>query len=149
MPATDGDAGSGPAGQRTLAQKIDHLFRHVHPHDRGEYTHQEVADGIRRLGGPTISASYLWQLRRGDRDNPTMRHLEALAEFFGVPPAYFFEAGEETAARIESELELLAALRDAGVRRIALRAAGLPARSLGSVEQMIELVRDLNGLDSL
>lgn len=144
MPPTDGDSTA-----RSLAQKIDHLFHHVHPADRGEYTHQEVADGIRRQGGPTISASYLWQLRRGDRDNPTMRHLEALAGFFGVPPAYFFEADEETAARIEAELELLSALRDAGVRRIALRAAGLPARSLGPVEQMIELVRDLNGLDSV
>lgn len=132
----------------TLADKLDHLFRTVHPADRGEYSHQEVADGVQRLGGPTISASYVWQLRRGDRDNPTMRHLEALAAFFGVPPAYFFDENEETAKTIRSELELLAALRDAGVRRIALRAVGLPPKSLVSVEQMIDLVRGLSGLDA-
>jgi transcriptional regulator with XRE-family HTH domain len=135
------------ARMSTLSEKLDHLFRTVHPADRGEYSHQEVADGVHRLGGPTISASYVWQLRRGDRDNPTMRHLEALAAFFGVPPAYFFDEDEAAAQAIRSELELLAALRDAGVRRIALRAVGLPPKSLLSVEQMIDLVRGLSGLD--
>jgi len=80
----------GPARRRTLAEKIDRLFQTVHPAD-GEYTHEEVASAIREAGGPTISGSYLWQLRKGVRDNPTMRHLEALSEFFGVPPAYFFD----------------------------------------------------------
>ncbi|MGD9891552.1 MAG: XRE family transcriptional regulator, partial [Dehalococcoidia bacterium] len=91
-----------------------------------------------------ISATYLWQLRKGLRDNPTKKHLEALADFFGVSPAYFFN--EEAAARIDAELELLAALRDASVRQIALRASGLSPQSLSTIAEMIERVRQLERL---
>lgn len=132
------------AGRRTLANKLDHLFRTIHPADRGEFSFEEVAEAIRARGGPTISATYLWQLRRGLRDNPTKKHLEALAGFFGVSPAYFFD--EAAAERIEEELGMLAALRDASVRQMALRATGLSLESLGAITEMIERVRELEGL---
>lgn len=135
--------GKGEAPQRSLAEKLDHLFETVHP-ARGEYTHQQVADAIEAAGGPTISATYLWQLRNGKRDNPTMRHLEALSGFFGVPPTYFFD--DDTTERIDAELELLVSLRDASVRQLALRASGLSEDSLGALVDMVERVRKLEGL---
>lgn len=131
-------------GRRTLAEKLDHLFRTVHSGSRGEFSFDEVARAVQARGGPTISATYLWQLRKGLRDNPTKKHLEALADFFGVPPAYFFD--DAAAARIDAELDLLAAMRDASVKRIALRAAGLSPESLGAIAEMIERVRQLEGL---
>lgn len=130
--------------QDSLAEKLNHLFHTVHPRNRGEYSNEEVAESIRSSGGPTISATYLWQLRKGLRDNPTKKHLEALAEFFGVSPAYFFD--DEAAAHIKAELELLAALRDASVRQLALRASGLSPESLSALAEMIERVRQLEGL---
>jgi len=133
-----------PAHARTLAEKLDHLFRTVHPRDRGEYSFEEVAEAIRQRGGPTISATYLWQLRKGLRDNPTKKHLEALSDFFGVPVSYFFD--EQAAARIDAQLDLLAALRDAQVQQLALRAAGLSPDSLRAIADMIERVRNLEGL---
>ena len=129
---------------KTLADKIDRLFRTIHPHGRGEYSFEEVAEAIRARGGPTISATYLWQLRKGLRDNPTKKHLEALADFFGVSPVYFFD--DAAAARIEAELDLLAALRDAQVRQVALRASGLSPDSLRTIADMIDRVRQLEGL---
>jgi transcriptional regulator with XRE-family HTH domain len=116
----------------------------VHPQGRGEYSYREVAKAIEDRHGPTISASYLNQLRTGVKDNPTKRHIEALATFFGVPAAYFFD--DDAAARIDAELDLLAALRDSGVRQIAMRAAGLPPQGLESVRQIIELARSVSGL---
>lgn len=130
------------ASGRTLAEKLDHLFRTVHP-GRREYSHEEVAAAI-RAGGVTISHTYIWQLRKGLRDNPTIRHLAALAEFFGVPAAYF--VNDADAARIDGELALLSAMRDASVRQVALRAAGLSAESLGTITEVIERVRQLEGL---
>jgi transcriptional regulator with XRE-family HTH domain len=130
--------------RRTLAERLDHLFRTIHPRGRGEYSYEEVAEAIRARGGPTISATYLWQLRKGVRDNPTKKHLEVLADFFGVSPAYFFD--DEAAARIEAELELLVALRDRPVRQLALRAFGLSPESLAAIAEMIERVRQLEGL---
>lgn len=131
-------------GARTLAQKVDRLFRTIHPRERGEYSFEEVSEGIRARGGPTVSATYLWQLRKGLRDNPTKKHLEALADFFGVSPSYFFD--EDAAKRIDAELDVLAALRDAPVRQIALRAVGLSPESLATIADMVERVRQLEGL---
>lgn len=128
----------------TLAEKIDHLFRTIHRRGRGEISYAEVAEGIRDRGGPTISASYLWELRTGRADNPTKKHLEALADFFGVRPSYFFD--EEAATRIEQQLDLLAALRDSGVRTIALRARGLSPEGLAAIRGVIEHVRQVEGL---
>lgn len=128
----------------TLAEKIDHLFRTIRPRYGGEYSYEEVARALREKGGPTISAAYVWQLRKGMRDNPTKRHLEALADFFGVPTGYFLD--DEIAARIDAELELLAALRDSGVRQLALRASGLSPENLRAIAQIVEQVRKLEGL---
>lgn len=130
--------------RRTLAEKIDRLFATVRPAGRGEYSHEQVARAIRDSGGPTISATYIWQLRKGMRDNPTMRHLEALAGFFGVSPAYFLD--DQAAEQIEAELELLASLRDTSVRNVALRAADLSPESLRAIRGIIERTRQLEGL---
>ncbi|SDH33705.1 Transcriptional regulator, contains XRE-family HTH domain [Lentzea fradiae] len=136
------DVASQPEG--SLAAKVDHLFRTVHSRAGREYTFEEVAEAIRVRGGPTISATYVWQLRRGLRDNPTKRHLEALAGFFGVPPAYFFD--DAVTEQIDSELALLTALRDSSVRRMALRASGLSPKSLGALTAMVERAREIEGL---
>ena len=137
-------AGSDAPRAKTLAEKIDHLFRTVHPAKGGEYTYEQVSKAIEDRGGPTISAAYVWQLRKGVRDNPTKRHLEALADFFGVPPSYFFD--EDAARRVDEELELLVALRDMDVRQVALRASGLSAGSLAAIAAMIEQARQIDGL---
>jgi transcriptional regulator with XRE-family HTH domain len=141
-----GTLGDMPVNPETgaLAAKVDNLFRTVRPRNGREYSFEEVAEAIRVKGGPTISATYLWQLRKGLRDNPTKRHLEALAGFFGVPPAYFFDDAQT--ARIDAELALLTALRDAPVRQIALRANGLSTKSLETITEMVDRVRELEGL---
>jgi hypothetical protein len=95
---------------------------------------------------PRSTAAQRWQhlQRKGLRDNPTKKHLEALSSFFGVPVAYFFD--DEAAARIDAELALLSAIRDARVRQVALRASGLSTESLETIAEMIERVRKLEGL---
>lgn len=132
-------------GRRSLAEKVDHLFRSIHPVGRGPYSYKEVEAGIRGRGGPAMSSSYVWQLRTGKRDNPTMKHLEALADFFGVSPSYFFE--EEASRRIQAELSMLATMRDAQVRSVALRASGLSPETLQAIQGFIERARDLEGLN--
>jgi transcriptional regulator with XRE-family HTH domain len=132
-----------PKPAKTLAEKIDHLFTVVHP-PKGEYTHEQVATAIETAGGPTISATYVWQLRKGMRDNPTKKHMEALSSFFGVPPSYFFD--EDTAAAVDAELELLTALRDPLVRDLATHAAGLSPETLTTLIDMTNRARQLEGI---
>lgn len=139
--ATQDEPTTGPV---TLAEKLDRLFTTMRPSADREYTHDEVAQAISVTGGPTISSTYVWQLRTGRRDNPTKRHLEALASFFGVAPAYFFD--DERAGEIERQLALVAAMRDAGVRSVALRASGLSQQSIDALLLMVERVRELEGV---
>ncbi|GHF23452.1 MULTISPECIES: helix-turn-helix domain-containing protein [Streptomyces] len=129
--------------EHTLADKLNHLFRTVVPAGREPYTTEEVARTI-TAGGVPISGSYIWLLRKGQRNNPTLRHVEALAKFFGVPPAYFFD--DRVTAAVNADLRLLVALRDTQVQRVALRAAGLSPESLHSINEVIERVRELEGL---
>ncbi|MFC0863796.1 helix-turn-helix domain-containing protein [Sphaerimonospora cavernae] len=128
-----------PPVRSSLAEKIDRLFEVVLRPDREQYRNEEVAGACREATGETFSATYLWQLRNGRRTNPTKRHLEALAQFFQVPPAYFFD--DEQSERIAEELELLGALRDNAVRQIALRAVTLSPEGLDTISDVIEAIR--------
>jgi transcriptional regulator with XRE-family HTH domain len=128
-----------------LAQRLDHLFLTVHPEGRGPYSHAEVANAINEAAGKNIiSTVYVWQLRTDQRDNPTMRHLSALAAFFGVSPAYFFPDNEP--GQDDTHAELIEVLRDDSVRDLALQAAGLSDRSLQAISQIIEGARSAEGL---
>jgi transcriptional regulator with XRE-family HTH domain len=132
-----------PEGQ--LAERLDHLFRTVHPKDRGPYTPAEVADAINTAAGERmVSGTYLWLLRTGQRDNPTMKHLIAIARFFGVSPTYFFPDDAMQPDAVPAELT--AALKDDKVREMALRAAGLSDRSLRAITDMISNARAVEGL---
>ena len=138
-------AEESPAHRYRLADRLEYLFRTVHPKDRGPYTPAEVAGAVNQAAGErVISSTYVWQLRTGRRDNPTQRHLSALAAFFGVSPMYFFD--ETEAHRGAVPPELVAALKDDDVRDMALRATGLSERSLRAIRDMIESAQAVEGL---
>lgn len=70
----------------------------------------------------------------------------ALAQVFGVPIDYFNDPG--VARDINQQLARLAALADAGVTDIALRAAGLSTAALEALQEIIERIRAEEGLPS-
>jgi transcriptional regulator with XRE-family HTH domain len=132
----------GQTGPETLAQRLDKLFQSVRKPDGREYSHREVAETITSNGEP-ISHSYIGQLRAGDKDNPTLRHLRALAHFFGVPLDYF--TNDRLAAEVDRELDLLIALTELRVKTVKLRQALLPEaeRSLAELARIVDVIRDL------
>ncbi|MDA8303247.1 MAG: helix-turn-helix domain-containing protein [Actinomycetota bacterium] len=125
---------------RSFADKLNHLFATVHPRDRRPYSMDEVAAGITEQGGEPVSASYLWMLRKGQRDNPTIKTVEAIARFFGVPTAYFFD--DELAGKVDEQLELLAKMRDAGLESLGLRAGELSPESRAAVARIIDVASE-------
>lgn len=111
----------------TLADKINLAFETLHPVHRGPFTNREVARWFLdhgEPGEPSVSVNYLAMLRSGERDNPTIKHLRALARFFGVPATYFIENTAHSSA-VHTDLQLVAAMRDADVRAITARAMEL------------------------
>jgi transcriptional regulator with XRE-family HTH domain len=117
-----------------VSEKIDHLFRTVRRGDGREYTYDDVEQGT----GGRVSRSYVWKLRHGRNRNPSLDVLESMAEFFHVPPEYFFTSGPEDEARAVALAEMASLLQDEGVRLVAERARGLSATSLEAVGSLID-----------
>lgn len=134
----------GPV-RRTLPEKLVYLFATVKPPGElgREYTIREVAERA-TAGGHPISASHVHQLKTDAAKNPSLKALEALAAAFEVSVAYFFN--DENAARIERDLELLAALRSSQVREVAKRVDGLSEEALASIMSIIDRAREWDGL---
>jgi transcriptional regulator with XRE-family HTH domain len=121
----------------TVSEKIDHLFRAVRRPDGREFTYDDVEQGT----GSRISRSYIWKLRHGRNRNPSLDVIEAMSEFWGVLPEFFFEQ-----AAIDDKAESDAAavadlLRDPAARAVAERIRGLSPQSLQTVMDLEDSLR--------
>ncbi len=121
----------------TLAEKLTRLFQTVRSPDGDEYTYGEVVAEINARGIAKTSDTYLCDLRNGTKDNPRIKHVEAIANFFGVPATYFLD-GDESAARLYSQLAALPVYGDPDVERIALLMIDLPPAVRKAITQIIE-----------
>jgi transcriptional regulator with XRE-family HTH domain len=130
-----------PAG--LFARRLDRLLRSA-PEGRKPYTPKEVATAINDAAGEHIaSGTYIWQLRTGQKDNPTYKVVVGLSRFFAVSPTYFFDEAETGRGEIPAEVAL--ALKNDRVRDVALDMAGLSERSLEAVRQLVANARVLEG----
>lgn len=119
-----------------VAQRLSRLFEVCQPLGR-RYTLHEVVSGVNEAAGrELISVQYLSQLRKGTRADPSYAKLAGIARFFGVSVDYFGD--DEAYHRSEEELRLLNALRNAGVRSLALCAADLSDRDLAVIAEIVE-----------
>ena len=127
----------------TLGERIDQLFRTVHPGRLKPYSMREAADLINEAAGEKIiSHGYLWELRKGRKTNPSITQVAGLAAFFGVSPMYFFDTPGDPPVDTATRL----ALSDEKVREVALRAQGLPPQALRALVDMADSARTLAGL---
>lgn len=96
------------AQQASLSGRLNRLFEVHRPPDAPErmWRNSEVVAAC-KANGREFSESHLSELRRGVKQNPTVRTLEALAWFFDVSIGYF------TDPAVAAELELELAVREA------------------------------------
>jgi transcriptional regulator with XRE-family HTH domain len=127
-----------------LAVKLNKLFEVMRKPSLPQLSNVAAAEAITKQTGVSISSAYLWQLRNGMKTNPTVQHLRAIADFFGVPPSYLID--RDTDQKIDAQLNLLQALRDSGVRDLAMRAHGLTPQALNSLAAMVDHARQLEQL---
>ncbi|WP_380162775.1 helix-turn-helix domain-containing protein [Kineococcus sp. R86509] len=73
----------------SIAGRLESLIASVERTGRGALDSQHIAALTHELGHP-LTSSYISQLRRGSRTNPTIDSLRVLAAVFGVPVSYFF-----------------------------------------------------------
>ncbi|GAA0368992.1 helix-turn-helix domain-containing protein [Streptomyces blastmyceticus] len=136
---------SNEAGDRsTLAVRLDNLFKAVRPQGK-HWTNAEVAAELKRTNPDLrVGGVYLSQLRTGKRTNPSGDLLAALAGFFGVSVAYFFD--EKLAESVLAEIATIEAMRQVGVRAVAMRAAGMKEENLQAITVIMDQYRQMQGL---
>jgi len=137
-------AASESAELSELSIKLNKLFDTMRKPSDPPLSNAAAAEAITRKTGVSISSAYLWQLRTGVKTNPTVTHLRAIAQFFGVAPSYLIDPGIDP--DIDAQLNLLQAMRDAGVRDLAMRASGLTPQALNSLRAMVDHARQLEQL---
>jgi transcriptional regulator with XRE-family HTH domain len=136
-----------PAGRpspRRIDQRLNELILALYPDPRQRPGYAKLAALIREATGREISRTYLWELATGKKSNVTLEQLDVLAEFFGVPPEYFIN--DEVAGRVNSQIKLATALRDARVRNLAMRAEGLSDTTLDALLAIVDEARKLQNL---
>jgi transcriptional regulator with XRE-family HTH domain len=123
----------------TVSEKIDHLFHTVRRPDGREFTYDDVEQGT----AGRVSRSYVWKLRHGRNRNPSLDVIEALGEFFRVPPTYFFGDGSADAGAGREAAQVAALLRDPAARKVSERARGLSPQSVAAISDMVEHLRKI------
>lgn len=105
------DLAAPDAEPRTLASQLRWLFKTIRPEVPGVpysatrlYHNNELA---KALG---VSASYVSQLKKGTKPNPTVDVLRKIATFFDVPATYFVSDAAE-AMRVEAQIQYEVDLR--------------------------------------
>lgn len=87
---------------QTFSQRLDYLFVSSRQPNGKKWNPNAVATAVRLIGQP-VTGTYLGHLRKGERTNPRLALVQALAEVFGVPVGYFVD---------DSAAEVVAALGD-------------------------------------
>ncbi|MFG2737925.1 hypothetical protein ACGFX7_24270 [Streptomyces harbinensis] len=128
--------------RRTLAEKIQWLRELKTPRGEQPPSYDATARQISQETGVSISGPYFWELATGRTTNPKLHHLQALARFFTVPIAYLSDV-EADFTQLETELELLRALKQRGVRTIKVQGAGQEPADLGTVQQLLGRLHQL------
>lgn len=149
---------SGGRPLTTMRDRLNYLFETVRPVGKPRYSVREVAESIKRDQGFDISAAYINYICTGERENPGVQQVRALAQFFGVPAAFLLGEGDQTPiareldqlrAAVQFKEKLQAAddaMNDPGVRVIAMKARGLSPSHLKLVSAMLDQVREIEGL---
>ncbi|MFC9227476.1 hypothetical protein ACFTZI_00510 [Streptomyces decoyicus] len=133
-----------------MAEKLDHLLTlHAGPGKADKPSYRVLAAEIAAQSGETFSGAYLWQLHRGERTNPTLRHVSALARYFGVPVSYFTD--DDVARKLidEDDLarrELDKSMDEAGVSAVYLR-GDLSALSPEGKRMAADMIRQIRELE--
>jgi len=102
---------------QSAVENLNFLFTTVWGPNNPPRSNKEVATSVRQgtktYPGVPINETDLHKFREGDKAALTETELAAIASYFGLPRNYFED--ESIASGVNTELQLLARLRQAGI----------------------------------
>jgi transcriptional regulator with XRE-family HTH domain len=119
--------------QDSFTAKLNRLFREKTKPDGSIYTQTDVIVGTNDV----VNRVYLWKLLTGRATNPSIQVVQALADFFGVAPSYFFESTENADTFVPNKRqELLTVLRSFGLDKDEQKAITLMIEALKTSKEV-------------
>lgn len=107
-----------PVARARVGERLTWLFEETTRPDGKRWTILYLCDELRGRG-VDVSRQYLGYLMTGERDEPRLSLVEALADVFGVPVAFFTN---DYLGRVSSELlPLLSVMHDPATRALVTR----------------------------
>ena len=104
-----------PVARVRVSERLARLFEDTRRPDGKRWTINALVDEL-KARDYEVSRQYLGFLLTGERDNPTLSLLEALADVFKVPVSYF---SDDYLGKVTNDLlPLLAVLHDPNVRAL-------------------------------
>jgi transcriptional regulator with XRE-family HTH domain len=123
----------------TFTSRLNYLFKVAQPG-----SNNEVARKITE-SGTSITGEYINLLRGGKRKNPSAGLVQALANFFGVSPLFFFsDEGYREGLRHLAQLKAWERLADLAANpKTALVAASARGLSDEGIVELLQIIEDL------
>lgn len=122
----------------TLADKVNRLFDVHRARDESEQSIDDVAASVSRILGRRVAPEEINALRVPTATDPDVTLLEGVVRHFSIPLEYLTTDGPR-AGNLDRQLRLLAAARNAGVKRLALRRLNTDDASLQRLLDEIEM----------
>ncbi|GAA3862241.1 hypothetical protein [Streptomyces sedi] len=128
---------------RTLAEKLSWVRELRTPRGEKPASFEVLAQRVTERTGVSISGAYLWELTTGRSTNPALHHLRALADYFELPVGYLADDGADH-ERLDSELALLALLKERGTHGIEVWDAPDGSADPPTLRRVLEGLRQLD-----
>lgn len=127
----------------TLAAKINRLFDVYRSRDESEQPADAVAKSVSSILGRPVAGAQISALRIESTAAPDPDILHGLVRHFGIPSEYLTTSGPR-AEQVDKQLRLLAAARDAGVKRLALRGGA----ANDAADEVLDIINQVPAEDS-
>lgn len=129
----------------TLADRLDEGLKRL------GLTERAAARALRELG-VSATHSYIGQLRKGKKTNPTLEFLTGMAQVLGVTVGWLTGEDPPPARQLTPEEQaqreqLRRGLDELGVQNVAERMTGLSPLSMEALAAMVEAMRRAENLD--
>lgn len=138
----DEAAGAAADEPQTLAGRIQLLRRLTTPKGETPPSYEKLAALIERETGVSMSGAHIFNVATGRQDNPKIEDVHAIARYFRVPVGYLVGDGGDY-RRLETELELLGALKQGGIRQISIEGDPNAAVDLSVVREVLRQIDKL------
>jgi transcriptional regulator with XRE-family HTH domain len=126
-----------------LSSRLNFLLKRAPTIDENEHSPERISNFLKDRKKIDYSAQEIYAISEGVTTSVPDHILEGIAEYFQITKGALYFHDDTVAKEVEAETNLLHAIKDKNVQRIATRIAGLSDRSVEPLMAMIEAAAEV------